>query len=157
MSAGARLVQHRLMLATEKLQGVHRQTFSRVRECISITWCALCRCFQFGSPCRARSRKWTSVLLLPGCCSHNTSDSRVNVVTRVYKSVAPRTCCKSCIWRALQCICVSIHAWHLTWRADGNWHDIIRLTTAIMLTMLCCTDVRTKVCSIALLRKVVYW
>lgn len=88
ISAGAPLLQHCLMLVTEKLQ-----TFSTVSECISITWFALCRCFQFGSLSRARSRICTSVLLLPGCCSQNTSDSRANVVTGVYKPMSPRPVC----------------------------------------------------------------
>lgn len=34
------------------------------------------RCFQFGFLRRARSRKCTSVLLLPGCRSQNTCDSK---------------------------------------------------------------------------------
>ncbi len=88
ISAGAPSLQHCLMLVAEKLQ-----TFSTVSECISITWFAPCRCFQFGSLSRARSRICTSVLLLPGCCSQNTSDSRANVVTGVYKSMPPGPVC----------------------------------------------------------------
>lgn len=88
ISAGAASLQHCLMLVTDKFQ-----TFSVVSECISITWFALCRCFQFGPLSRARSRICTSVLLLPGCCSQNTSDSRANAVTGVYKPTSPRPVC----------------------------------------------------------------
>lgn len=47
------------------------------------------RCFQFDSLSRARSQKCTSVLLLPGCCSQNTSDSRASVGTGVSKPKPP--------------------------------------------------------------------
>ena len=69
------------------------QTCSTASECLSITWSAPCRCFQFVSRCRARSQKCTSVLLLPGCCSQNTSDSRADVVTGVYKPMSPKAVC----------------------------------------------------------------
>lgn len=65
-----------------------------MRECVSMTSCALGRCFQFGSLWRARSRKCTSVLLLPGCCSQNTSDSRADIVTGVYKRIMSLKGCK---------------------------------------------------------------
>lgn len=68
-------------------------TFSTVSKWISMTWFALCRCFQFGSLCRARSRKCTSVLLLPGCCSQNTFDSRANIVTGSCEPVSPKPVC----------------------------------------------------------------
>lgn len=69
------------------------QTFLTPSKCISITWFALYRCFQFSSLCRARFQKRTSVLLLPGCCSQNTSDSRANVVTGDYKPKSPKPVC----------------------------------------------------------------
>lgn len=59
------------------------QTFPTVRKYVSMTCFAPRRCFQFGSRCRARSRKCTLVLLLPGHRSQNTSYSRANVVTGV--------------------------------------------------------------------------
>lgn len=59
------------------------QTFPTVRKYVSMTCFAPRRCFQFGFRCRARSRKCTLVLLLPGHRSQNTSYSRANVVTGV--------------------------------------------------------------------------